>query len=119
MNDETVEKCIVENITLAPEVEKEVGRVTVRVDGLLIRGIKIWASKTGKAKVYFPRTYERGSWVDAVEVPPETRSRIEAEVLAAYDQAKRVAITLKQEREVALSRARKGALTNGPGRETP
>ena len=81
----------VESITLMDEVDKRVALLTVRVGEVEIRGIAVWRSKNGKLSVFFP-SYKLGSvWVDAMSVPDELRSEIEADVIAAYKEAKTAA----------------------------
>ena len=81
----------VESITLMDEVDKRVALVTVRLGEVQIRGIAVWRSKNGKLSVFFP-SYKLGSvWVDAIDVPEDLRSEIEADVIAAYKNAKAAA----------------------------
>jgi hypothetical protein len=78
----------VESITLMDELDKRVAVVTVRVGEVEIRGIAVWRSKNGKLSVFFP-SYKLGSvWADAISVPDELRSEIEADVIEAYKNAK-------------------------------
>jgi len=60
----------------------------VRLGDIQISGVAVWRSKNGKLSVFFP-SYKLGSiWVDAIHVPEEVQSEIEAEVIAAYKTAK-------------------------------
>lgn len=47
-------------------------------------------STSGRLRVFFPSYHVAGSiWEDSVDVPPEQRSDIEAEIIAAYRDQKR------------------------------
>lgn len=83
----------VESISLMDELDKRVALATVRLGEVQIRGIAVWRSKNGKLSVFFP-SYKLGSvWADAIYVPDELRSEIEADVIAAYKNAKAAAKT--------------------------
>lgn len=82
---------LVEQIVLAQEVDHRVALATVRLGEVQIRGVAVWRSKNGKLSVFFP-SYRLGSvWVDAIYVPEDLRSEIEADVITAYKNAKAAA----------------------------
>jgi hypothetical protein len=74
-----------QRMTLATEIDKRVGFASVKVGDIAINGITVWRSGNGRLSVLFPR-YNAGNqiWLDTVEVTPETRAEIDAEVIAAY-----------------------------------
>lgn len=81
----------VESISLTDELDKRVALATVRLGEVQIRGIAVWRSRNGKLSVFFP-SYKLGSvWADAIDVPEDLRSEIEADVIAAYKNAKSAA----------------------------
>jgi DNA-binding cell septation regulator SpoVG len=75
----------VKNVTLATELDKRVAFAEVVIGEIAIKGITVWRSSNGRLSVYFPsfRTAHR-TFDDCVAVPPELRSEVEAEVIAAY-----------------------------------
>ncbi|MGO9590631.1 MAG: hypothetical protein ACLP3K_11380 [Candidatus Acidiferrales bacterium] len=80
----------VEKIALAVEREKKVGFADIRIGDIKVRGITVWRSGNGQLRVYFPRYRpEHRMFVDCVDVPPEMRSEIKAEIIAAYRAKKR------------------------------
>ena len=84
-----------QGITMATEVDKKVAFANVKIGEITVRGITVWRSGNGHLRVFFPR-YTRGLfWEDIVSVPPEIRSAIETEVIAAYREEK------KEERKIA------------------
>ena len=89
-------KGYVEHIRLADELEKRVALASVRLGEVLIHGVTVWQSGRGRIRVYFP-SYKAGyRWDEAIELPQELRSEVEADVIAAYKEAK-----LKAKRESA------------------
>jgi len=55
-----------------------------------VRGITIWRAGNGKLSVFFPsNSTAYHMFEDSVSLPPELRSEIEAEVIAAYREAKK------------------------------
>jgi hypothetical protein len=91
MATKSITNSYVEDIALAQEMEHRIALATVRIGEVQIRGIAVWRSKNGKLSVFFP-SYKLGSvWVDAICVPDELRSEIEADVIAAYKEAKTAA----------------------------
>lgn len=88
---ETKEKSYVEAISLAADADRRVALASVRVGEVLIRGVAVWRSRHGKLRVYFP-SYRSGPnlYDEAIELPAELRSEIEAEVLARYREAKKI-----------------------------
>ncbi len=81
----------VESITLMDEVDKRVALATVCLEKVQIRGIAVWRSNNGKLSVFFPSYKLGSSWVDAIYVPEDLRSEIEADVITAYENAKAAA----------------------------
>jgi hypothetical protein len=77
-------KGYVEHIRLADELEKRVALATVRLGEVLIHGVTVWQSGRGRIRVYFP-SYKTGNrWDEAIELPQELRSEVEADVISAY-----------------------------------
>jgi hypothetical protein len=81
-------KSHVENIRLAPEMEKEVAMATVRIGDVLIRGVRVWKSPQGKLRVFFPGHKLGPAWEDTIDLSSEVRSEVEADVIAAYKDTK-------------------------------
>ena len=78
----------VEHISLAQEMENRIALATVRIGDVTIRGVAVWRSRNGRLRVYFP-SYRLGSgWDEAISLPDEVRTEIEADVISAYKQAK-------------------------------
>lgn len=81
----------VEHIALAQEMEHRIAFATVRIGDVTIRGVAVWRSRNGKLRVYFP-SYRLGSgWDEAISLPDELRTDIEADVISAYKAAKSAA----------------------------
>jgi len=79
----------VRGISLATDSDKRVATASIQVGDVLIRGIAVWRSPHGKLCVFFP-SYRRGySFEEAISLPSELRTEIEAEVIAAYKAADR------------------------------
>jgi DNA-binding cell septation regulator SpoVG len=82
-------KCdYVERLQLAQEIDKKVAWASVRIGEVLIHGISVWRGGNGGLRVFFP-SYKLGLGLDdAVELPAELRSQVEADVISAYKAAK-------------------------------
>jgi hypothetical protein len=81
----------VEHISIAQEMEHRIALATVRIGDVTIRGVAVWRSRNGRLRVYFP-SYRLGSgWDEAISLPDELRTEIEADVVSAYKAAKSVA----------------------------
>src|SRR6266566_4968669 len=81
----------VEHIALAQEMEHRIALVTVHIGDVTIRGVAVWRSRNGRLRVYFP-SYRLGSgWDEAISLPDELRTEIEADVISAYKAAKSAA----------------------------
>jgi hypothetical protein len=88
---ETTEKSCVEAISLAPDMDQRIALATVRLGDVLIRGVAVWRSRYGRLRVYFP-SYKLGAgWDEAIYLPDELRTQVEADVIAAYKAAKAAA----------------------------
>lgn len=85
----------VQGITLATEVDKRVAFATVQFGGVVIRGVMVWRSRNGSLRVYFPSCRIGYGLEDAVTLPAELRTEIEAEVISAYKEAKAKAAELE------------------------
>jgi hypothetical protein len=78
----------VEHIALAQEMEHRIALATLRIGEVTIRGVAVWRSRNGRLRVYFP-SYKLGSgWDEVISLPEDLRTQIEADVIAAYKQAK-------------------------------
>lgn len=78
----------VEKIELDTELEKRVGLATVRIGEVIVRGITIWRTPTGRLRVYSPSYRRSAGFDEAIELSPELRAELEADVIAAYRSAK-------------------------------
>ena len=78
----------VERIRLMDELEHRVALATVHVGGVQISGLVIWRSGNGRLRVYWPRYWDGAGQVEAIGLPPEVRADIEADVIAAYKEAR-------------------------------
>jgi len=88
MTTDVKEKSCVEAISLAADQDRRIALATVRLGDVLIRGISVWRSRNGQLRVYFP-SYKLGAgWDDAIYLPEELRSEVEADVISAYKTAK-------------------------------
>jgi hypothetical protein len=88
---ETDSKTCVEDISLAEEIDQRVALATVRLGDVTLRGVAVWRSRNGRLSVFFP-SYKRGAgWDDAVGLPSELRSQVDADVIVAYKEAKAAA----------------------------
>jgi hypothetical protein len=73
-------KSYVEHIALAQEMEHRIAFATVCIGDVTIRGVAVWRSRNGRLRVYFP-SYRLGSgWDEAISLPDELRTEIEADV---------------------------------------
>jgi hypothetical protein len=84
------ESCV-EAISLAEDIDKRIALASVRVGDVLIRGVAVWRGRNGRLRVYFPG-YKLGTcWDDAIYLPEEIRTQVEADVISAYKLAKAAA----------------------------
>jgi hypothetical protein len=80
-------------------MDKKIALATVRLGDVLMRGVAVWRSRHGNLRVYFP-SYKLGAgWDEAIYLPEELRTEVEADVISAYKQAK--AAARSQDKEVA------------------
>jgi hypothetical protein len=91
MTTDVKEKSCVEAISLAVDMDKRVALATVRLGDVLIRGVAVWRSRQGKLRVYFPNYKLGAGWDEAIYLPEELRTEVEADVISAYRQAKSAA----------------------------
>jgi len=78
----------IEHVNLAADIDRRVALVTLKIADICIHGVAIWRSRHGRLRVHFPSYNAGWSWEEAIELPPELRSEVEAEVIAAYKTAK-------------------------------
>jgi len=78
----------VEKIEFITDMEKRVAFATVRVGEVVIRGVTIWKSPQGRLRVYFPNYRRSLGYDEVISLPPDLRTAVEAEVIAAYKVAK-------------------------------
>ena len=78
----------VESISLVDDLEKRVALATIHIGDIQLRGIAVWRSGNGQLRVHFPGYRLGSNWDDAICVPDELRSQIEADVITAYKEAK-------------------------------
>jgi hypothetical protein len=77
----------VERIELGAEQEHRVALGQGRIGPVVIRGIMVWRSNGGRLRVYMPsyKAYGgRSGYRDAIELPPDLQSEVDAAVIAAY-----------------------------------
>ena len=92
-------KGYVETIKLADELEKRVALASVRIGDVLILGVTVWQSGRGRIRVYFPSFKVGYRWDEAIELPQELRSEVEADVISAYKAEKQKARKAEQEKQ--------------------
>jgi hypothetical protein len=85
---ETAHKRYVQSLSLVSEIDKRVALATVKIANVTIRGIAVWRSPHGKLRVYFPSFKAGYAYEDAISLPDELRSEIEADVISAYKEEK-------------------------------
>ncbi len=78
----------VEKMVLDTELEKRVGLATVKIGEVIVRGITVWRTPAGRLRVYFPSYRRSAGFDEAIELSPELRAELEADVIAAYKSAK-------------------------------
>jgi hypothetical protein len=84
----TQEEFRVESISFTADQEKRVALANVRIGSTLVRGIAIWRSGNGQLRVYLP-SYRLGRiFDDAVQLPDDLRTDVEAAVITAFKEAK-------------------------------
>lgn len=95
------EKSCVQGIVLSTEVDRRVALATVRIGEASIRGVAVWKSPHGKLRVFFPSYKVGHGFEEAICLPEDLRSEIEADVIAAYKSAKARAkeASVSQEKE--------------------
>ena len=84
---ETNQKSCVQAIRLTKDIEKRVAFATIQIGDIVIRGVAVWRSPEGKLRVYLPSHKLGSGFEETVSLPDELRSRVEADVLAAYPEA--------------------------------
>ncbi len=100
MNDtEETSKGYVEHIQLGVDLDKRVALASVRIGEVLIHWAAIWRSRHGKLRVYFPSYNVSYGYSEAIELSPELRSEIEADVISRYKTEKQKAKKAEQERQ--------------------
>ena len=91
MTESTNTPKFVERVRLCADFDRRVALASVRIGEVLIDGVAVWRSSGGKLRVYFP-SYKAGyGWVEAINISAVLRSEIEAEVIAAYKDQKKLA----------------------------
>lgn len=84
---ETTQKSYVQAIRLTKDFDKRVAFATIQIGDIVIRGVAVWRSPEGKLRVYFPSHKLGSGFEETFSLPDELRSRVEADVLAAYQKA--------------------------------
>lgn len=82
----------VEKVTLAEDIDKRIAFASVRIGDVLIRGVAVWRGRGGKLRVYFPSYRLGDAWYDAIDLPEDLRTEVEADVIASYKAAKSAAV---------------------------
>lgn len=78
----------VEKIEFISDLEKRVAFASVKIGDVSIRGIAIWRSANGRLRVFFPSYRTGRGYDDAISLPPDLRTEVEAEVITVYKLAK-------------------------------
>lgn len=78
----------VERLELAMELERRVALATVRIGEVVIRGVAVWRSSSGRLRVYLPSYRLGAAWDDIVQLPADLRADVEAAVITAFKEAK-------------------------------
>jgi hypothetical protein len=78
----------VETMSLAADTDRRIALATVRIGDVLIRGVAIWRTPHGKLRVFFPSYRLGAGWDEAIYLPEELRTEVEADVISAYKTAK-------------------------------
>ena len=87
----------VESLVLTQEIPQHVAHVSIRIGDLKISGLKIWRAKNGRIYLHWPSFKSDWRWLEVVELDPDLRSDIEADVISAYkDERKRAAKEAKE-----------------------
>jgi len=87
----------VETLKMAEEIDQHVAHATIRLGEIKISGLKIWSTRKGRLYVHWPSYWAVWRWIEVVEVSPEQRSDIEADVIACFRDKKK---QLKKENKV-------------------
>ncbi len=74
----------VSKITLATELDKKVAFADIKVGDVTVRGVAVWRAANGKLSVFLPSQGTRHGFVNIIDLPPEIRSEIDAEVISTY-----------------------------------
>lgn len=91
MATRSITNSYVEHISLAQEMEHRIALATIRIGDVTIRGVAVWRSRNGRLRVYFPSYRLDSGWDEAISLPDELRTEIEADIISAYKAAKSVA----------------------------
>jgi hypothetical protein len=102
MPTDTASTTCVEAIRLAQEIDQRVAYATLRLGEATIRGVAVWRSRNGKLSVFFPRYKFGAGWDDVIELAADLRSQVDADVIAAYKDAKAAAQKEQREKGVPL-----------------
>ncbi len=81
----------VEAVQLDTEMDRRIALAAVRIGEVLIRGVAVWRSRHGKLRVFFPSYRLGAGWDEAIYLPPDLRTQVEAEVIAAFKAARSAA----------------------------
>jgi hypothetical protein len=98
MLTDTESTTCVSAIMLAQDIERRVAFATMRLGEIAISGFAVWRSRNGRLSVLFPRYPLGKMWVDVIEVPPELRAQIEADIISAY-KAEKAAAAAREHQE--------------------
>jgi len=88
MTNTVEKKTCVETLSLAADLDRRVALASIRIGEILVRGVAVWRSPKGSLRVYFPSYKLGGGYEDAIYLPEELRTEVEADVLAAYRKAR-------------------------------
>jgi len=89
----------VEQIRVHDQLQRLVGLAVVKIGEVRIRGVAVWRSRNGRLRVYWPRYWDGARQEEAIDLPPELRTDVEADVIAAYKEAKKAAAAERNGRQ--------------------
>ncbi len=89
MNKTTETESYVENLWMAEEIDQHVAHATIKLGDFKIKGLKIWSTWKGSLYVHWPSYKSAWGWKEVVEISPEQRSDVEADVIASYRDRKK------------------------------
>jgi hypothetical protein len=107
--NDALELRFVKKLDLREEMEQKVATASAQIGDVVIKGLDVWKSQSGKLTVYWPKHWRGPGRSETVDLPAELRAEVEAEVITAYR------IARKEAKERAIKEAaRRSAVTSVP-----